>query len=287
MGKSLKMSQSNSFRLGAARFCIYVILVFLAIVAIVPIWLLIVNGTRSTRQIQAGVSLIPGTSMIDNWNHWNGKNFSIGRGYLNSFIISGSSTILTVYFSMLTAYAVEVYNFAFKDFFRRFIYILVLIPAGVSSIGFYQLMSRLELTDNYIPLIFPGIAAAGSVFFCEQYLKTALVKDLIYSARIDGCSEFGIFHKIMMPMAKPGIYTLSIFSFVASWNNFMIPFMILNDTDLYTIPLLTKLLRADAYRTNFGAVYLALMLSILPVIVVYVLLSRQIVGGLTLGAVKE
>lgn len=287
MSKRLQMSQSNSFRLGAARFLIYAFLVFLAIIVIIPIWLLIVNGTRTTEEIRSGISLIPGKSLIDNWNHWNGKNFSIPRGYVNSFIISGSSTILTVYFAMLTAYAIEIYNFAMKDAFRRFVYVMVLIPTQISIVGFFQYMSYFGLTDNYIPLIFPAIAAPGAVFFCEQYLKTALVKDLIYSARIDGCSEMGIFHRIMMPMAKPGIYTLSIFSFVASWNSFLTPFVILNDVDLYTIPLLVKLLRADTYRTNFGAVYLALMASILPVIVVYVLLSRQIVGGLSLGAVKE
>lgn len=287
MGTTLKKSQSNSFRLGVARFLIYSVLVFLTILAIVPIWILIVNGTRTTEQIRSGLTLIPGTSALDNWKHWNGKNFSIPRGYLNSFIVSGSSTILTVYFSMMTAYAIEVYNFAAKDFFRKFVYILVLIPGQVSIIGFYQYMSKLKLTDTYWPLILPAIAAPGAVFFCEQYLRTALVKDLIYSARIDGCSELGIFHKVMMPMAKPGIYTIAIFSVVASWNNFFTPFMILTKTELYTIPLLVKLLRADAYRTNFGAVYLALILSILPVVVIYVILSKQIVGGLTLGAVKE
>jgi len=287
MGATLKKSQSNSFRLGAARFMIYSVLVFLTLLALIPIWILIVNGTRTTEEIRSGLTLIPGSSALDNWNYWNGKNFSITRGYINSFIVSGSATILTVYFSMMTAYAIEVYNFAFKDAFRKFVYILVLIPAQVSIIGFYQYMAKIHLTDTYWPLILPAIAAPGAVFFCEQYLKTALVKDLIYSARIDGCSEIGIFHKVMMPMAKPGIYTIAIFSFVASWNAFFVPFMMLTKTDLYTIPLLVKLLRADAYRTNFGAVYLALILSILPVVLVYVLLSKQIVGGLTLGAVKE
>jgi multiple sugar transport system permease protein len=208
-------------------------------------------------------------------------------GYKNSSYVSITATVLTVYFSMLTAYAIEVYNFKLKEFFRRFIYVLVLIPVSVSIIGFVQFMSALKLTNTFWPLIIPAIAAPPSVFFAEQYLKTALVKDLILSARIDGCGEFAIFHKIMMPMAKPGFFTLTIFAFVFNWNQFFMPSLILSSTEKYTVPLVVKLLKADRFRTNVGAVYTGIVLSVLPVIVVFLFLSKQIVGGLTLGAIKE
>ena len=143
------------------------------------------------------------------------------------------------------------------------------------------------MVNSFIPLIVPSIAAPASVFFAEQYLQTSLVKDLILSARIDGCGEFTIFHKVMMPMAKPGIFTLSILSLVASWNNFFLPSLILTSKSKYTVPLVVKLLNGDAYRTELGAVYLGIGLSLLPVVVIYMFMSKQIVGGLTLGALKE
>ncbi len=287
MATNAKLADSGHFRLGVARFFIYFILIFLALLAIIPIWLVVTNATRSTNQIYAGMSVFPSDSLIDNWKFLNTRDVSVLGGYRNSFFISGLGTILTVYFSMLTAYAIEVYNFRLKEFFRRFVYVLVLIPTSVSVIGFVRFMASLNLLDSYIPLIVPAIAAPASVFFAEQYLKTALVKDLILSARIDGCGEMGIFHRIMMPMAKPGIFTLAIFSFVASWNNFFVPSLILSDSKKYTVPLVVKQLNGDQYRTNLGAVYLGIVMSVLPVIVVYALMSKQIVGGLTLGALKE
>lgn len=287
MSTNTIMTKSGHFRLGVARFFIYIVLIFLALVALVPILTVFVNATRSTEEINLGLSLLPSNMTIKNFKFITSRDVEMSTGYINSAIITVSSTVLTVYFSMLTAYAIEVYNFRFKEVFRRFIYVLVLIPQSVSVIGFVQFMSRMGLIDSFIPLILPAIAAPGSVFFAEQYLKTSLVKDLILSARIDGCGEMGIFHKIMMPMAKPGIFTLAIFSFVAGWNNFFTPSMILKSPEKYTVPLVVQQLNGDRYNVNKGASYMGTVLSVLPVIIIYLLMSKQIVGGLTLGALKE
>ena len=287
MQSGVSLSESNSVRLLVFRTLIYIVLVILSLLAILPVWLVLVNASRSTPEIRAGLSLIPGTSFGFNWRFINGRDIGVLSGYKNSAIISFSSTILTVYFSMLTAYAIEVYNFKFKDTFRKIIYVLVLIPQQVSVMGFFAYMNKLGLVNSFIPLIVPAIAAPASVFFAEQYLQTSLVKDLILSARIDGCGEFTIFHKVMMPMAKPGIFTLSILSLVASWNNFFLPSLLLTSKSKYTVPLVVKLLNGDAYRTELGAVYMGIGLSLLPVVVIYLFMSKQIVGGLTLGALKE
>lgn len=283
----LRMKDSNSFQINMRRFPIYLFLVLLTLMCIVPLWLLVVNATRSTVEIQSGISLIPSTNLVANFNKLSGRNFSLPRGFANSTFLSVSVTVLSVYFSVLTAYAIEVYDFALKDFLQRFIYVLVLIPQQVSIIGFYQYMASLHLTNSYIPLILPAIAAPASVFFAKQYLETCVVRDLIYAGRIDGCGEFGIFHKIMMPMAAPGLFTLAIFAFVASWNNFLTPFIMLNKVELYTLPMLVQLLRGDTYRTEYGAIYFGMLVSILPVVIVYSILAKKIVGGLALGAVKE
>jgi len=281
------LKDSYSFKTNVSRTLVYFVLICLTLICIIPVWLLFVNSTRSTVEIQSGLTLIPSSSLAFNWNKISTRNFSLYKGFANSTIISVSTTILSVYFSVLTAYAIEVYDFKGKNFMQQFIYVLVLIPQQISIIGFYQYMSRLKLTNSYIPLIVPAIAAPSSVFFAKQYLETCVSRDLIYAARIDGCREFGIFHRIMLPIAKPGVFTLSIFAFTASWNNFFTPFILISKTERYTLPMLVQLLRGDTFRTEIGAVYLGLAVSVMPVIIVYVFLAKNIVSGLSLGAVKE
>jgi multiple sugar transport system permease protein len=162
-----------------------------------------------------------------------------------------------------------------------------MIPMQLSIIGFYQYMSKLGLTDNYAALILPLIANAGAVFFGKQYLESMIMQDLIDAARIDGASELGIFHLVMMPLAVPGAATMGIFAFVTSWNNFFNAFILISSIDKYTLPMLVQTLRGDVYRTEFGAIYLGLAATIVPIIIIYALFSRYIVSGIAMGAIKE
>ena len=269
------------------RIFIYTILTILLITCILPVWILIVNATRSTAEIQQGISLIPSNNLMNNWKSLTGRGFSITKGFYNSAIISVSVTVLTVYFSMMFAYAIHVYEFSYTKFLYAFVIILVMVPTQVSIIGFYRYMSYLHLTNSYIPLILPSIAAPASVFFAKQYLEAVIIKDLIDAARIDGCSELGIFHKIMLPIARPGAFTLGIFAFVASWNNFFLPFIMISKMKKYTLPMLVQTLRGDTYRTEYGSIYLGLAVSIIPIIIVYAIFSKYIVNGIAMGSVKE
>lgn len=269
------------------RFFIYIVLIALLIVTIVPIWLLIVNATRSTTEIQQGLSMFPSTHLVENYKILLGKGLDLPRGFANSTFLAVSSTIVSVYFSMLTAYGIVVYDFKGKRFFSNFIVLLVMIPMQLSIIGFYQYMSKLGLTDNYAALILPLIANAGGVFFGKQYLESIVMHDLIDAARIDGASELAIFHQVMMPLAIPGAATMGIFAFVASWNNFFNAFILISSLEKYTLPMLVQTLRGDVYRTEFGAIYLGLAATIVPIIIIYALFSRYIVSGIAIGAVKE
>jgi multiple sugar transport system permease protein len=125
------------------------------------------------------------------------------------------------------------------------------------------------------------------VFFGKQYFESMLIQDLIDAARIDGASELGIFHRIMMPLAVPGAVTMGIFAFVAAWNNFFNAFILITSIKRYTLPMMVQTLRGDVYRTEYGAIYLGLAITIVPIILMYMLFSRYIVSGLALGAVKE
>jgi multiple sugar transport system permease protein len=271
----------------ALRFLVYVGLFILLLIIIVPIWLLLVNSTRSTTEIQQGISILPSAHMLENYQILINKGLNLPRGFGNSLFLAVASTVVTVYFSLLTAYGIVVYEFPGKQLFSNFIVVLVMIPTQLSIIGFYRFMSTLGLTDNYAALILPLVANAGAVFFGKQYLEGMVIQDLIDAARIDGASEIGIFHGVMMPLAVPGAATLSIFAFVASWNNFFNPFILISSIEKYTLPMLVQTLRGDVYRTEYGAIYLGLALTIVPIIIIYAIFSRYIISGIALGAVKE
>jgi multiple sugar transport system permease protein len=269
------------------RVFVYIALSLMLVITIVPIWLLIVNATRSTVEIQQGLSFFPSTHLIENYNILLGRGLNLPRGFANSLFIAVASTVVTVYFSMLTAYGLVVYEFKGRQLFSNFIVVLVMIPMQLSIVGFFQYMSKFNLTDNYIALILPLIANAGAVFFGKQYLESVVVQDLIDAARVDGASEIRIFHTIMMPLAVPGAITMGIFAFVAAWNNFFNAFIMISSIEKYTLPMLVATLRGDVYRTEYGAIYLGLAVTVIPIITIYALFSRYIVSGIAMGAVKE
>jgi len=283
------MNMLSSYKLGTylMRVGVYIVLFILLIVTIVPIWMLLVNATRSTVEIQQGLGYWPSTHLIENYNILEGRGINIFQGFRNSLFIAIATTIITVYFSFLAAYGIVVYDFKGKNFFYSFIILLVLIPMQLSIIGFYQFMSKLGLTDNFASLILPAVASAFAVFFAKQYFESVVIQELIDAARIDGASEIGIFHRIMMPLAVPGAFTLGIFAFVASWNNFFNAFILISSRDKYTLPMLIRTLRGDVYRTEYGAIYLGLAITIVPIIIIYAIFSRYIVSGIAMGSVKE
>ena len=278
---------SYKFGTTAMRILVYIFLFTLLIITIVPIWLLIVNATRSTTEIQQGISILPSTHLFENYQILLNKGLNMPRGFANSLFLAVASTVVTVYFSLMTAYGLVVYNFPGKKFFSNFVIILVLIPLQLSIIGFYRFMSKIGLVDNYAALILPLLANAGAVFFGKQYLESMVIQDLIDAARIDGATELGIFHKVMLPLAVPGAVTMGIFAFVASWNNFFNAFILISSIEKYTLPMLVQTMRGDVYRTEYGAIYLGLALSVVPIIILYAILSRYIVSGIAMGAVKE
>lgn len=267
---------------------IYVACIFLSILSIFPFWIMLMNATRGTYEIQQNaLSLLPSTYFSSNLKILLGKSFNPFTGFLNSLIISTGATICTVYFSSLTAYALVAYDWRLRQPFFTFIMAVLMIPAQVAGIGFYQFMYRVHWTNSFLPLILPAIAAPATVFFMRQYLLGTLSLDIVNSARIDGAGEFYTFNRIILPIAKPAIATQAIFSFVGSWNNLFMPLILLTDNKKYTMPIMVSLLRGDIYKTEYGSVYLGLSLTVLPLFVVYFLLSKYIIAGVALGSIKE
>jgi len=278
---------STSGRSSGKQILVQIIMILLAIIALVPIYLLMVNATRSTEQINTGLTLIPGGNAMFNWGVLTGRGFQIWQGFGNSAIISVSTTILSVYFSAMTAYGLHVYRFKGRALLWTVILIIIMLPATLSIIGFFQFISLIKLRDSYIPLIIPSIAAAGTVLFLRQYMSSAISNELIDAARIEGAGEYRIFNSISLPVMLPALAAQSIFTFVGSWNNFITPFILLSSEKKYTLPMLVQSLRGNIYRAEVGAIYLGIAISLVPIILFYAFMSRFIISGITMGSMKE
>ncbi len=253
-----------------------------------PFWIMIVNSTRSTTEIQQhAISLIPSKYLLNNLKILTGKSFNPLVGFKNSIIISTGATLCTVYFSTLTAYALVIYNWKFRNIFFSFIMAVMMIPSQLVSIGFYQFIYKIHMTNNFLPLILPAIASPTCVFFMRQFMVPVLHIDMVNSARIDGAKEFYTFNKIVLPIMKPAIATQAIFSFVTNWNSLFLPMILLTKQEKYTMPVMVSLLKGDIYKTEYGSIYLGLALTVLPLLIVYFLLSKYIIAGVALGGVKE
>ncbi|MCR5541787.1 MAG: carbohydrate ABC transporter permease [Ruminococcus sp.] len=279
---------SNSQQLRMRRIFSYVILTLFAAISLFPFFILIVNMTRDTHAIQKGFSLLPGSYLIKNFNTViKNHDWKMLNSLKNSLIISGLTALLSTYFSALTAYAIHVYDFRLKKFLFTFILMIMMVPNQVSALGFVKQMSSWGLTNSFIPLIIPSIAAPATFFFMKQYMDSALPLEIVEAARIDGSGEFRTFNELVTPILKPAIAVQAIFTFVSSWNNFFIPALILDDKNKRTLPIVIGIIRsADFAKFDMGAVYMAVGISIIPVAIVFLILSKFIIRGIALGAVK-
>lgn len=283
MSNEKQVKDNYTFKIRMKSGILFVVCLLLTFICLIPIWILIVNATRESTQIQSSVSWWFGTNLIENIKNLPAKfpNFHALIGFRNSAIIAVSTTFLSVFFSALTAYGLYVYDFKIKSPAYTFILGVMMVPMQVTSIGFMQFMVKIGLNDSYIPLIVPAIAAPAIVFFMRQYLQSSLSLSLIEAARIDGCGEFRTFLQIAIPLMKPAIAVQAIFAFIANWNNFYQPSMILTSSkpDQLTLPMMINGLQSNDKTADYGVIYYAIALSILPLIIAYLLLSKFIVAG--------
>lgn len=288
MNSSFYDSRKARLMLTVSRIVVYAILIFLSILCLFAFWLLFVNASRSHSDLQGGFQLLPDRYFLTNLvNAWNDASIDIPRGMLNSFLIASSTALLTTYFSTLTAYGIHAYNFKLKNFAFAFIMAVMVIPPQVSAVGFYQMCVKQGWTNSYIPLILPAVAAPVVFFYMKQYMESVLSMEIVDAARVDGSREFYTFNRIVLPMMKPALAVQMIFSFVTSWNNYFMPALLLDKAEMKTVPLMIAQLRsADYSKFDMGKVYMFILLAILPVLIVYICLSKLIIKGVTAGSVK-
>ena len=263
---------------------IYLLLFLLLLLSLVPFYLVIINSTHSSFDIVTKLNLLPGKALAENYATMQ-SNVNIWRGFLNSLVVAVSFTLLSGYFGAFCAYGFAKYNFRGKRFLFGIVLASMMIPSQVTIIGFDQLNLKLHMLNSYWPFILPGIANATTVFFMRGIISQSIPDSILEAARLEGCTEIGIFNRIVLPCVMPGVITMCIFNFVASWNNYMGPLIIMSDNDMYTMPVMIAMIKG-LYLSNYGAMYLAIAISVVPIIIVFCFFSRYIINGLTAGSDK-
>jgi len=290
--KEKKVGQLDTQSLHNRRITANIVLVLLCIMCLIWFYMLLVNTTRSNDQL-GKFSLVPSGHLIENFKHlfFGTKNYSVVEdfrlGLLNSAIIAIGSSLLSVYFSAMTAFAIHAYDFKLKKLFYTFILAIMMVPTQVTILGFLDLVDKLHMKNTFWPLIIPAVAAPACFFYMKQYMDSVLPMAIVESSRIDGAGEFKTFNSIILPIMKPAIAVQIIFSFVGSWNNYFTPSLILIDVKKKTLPIMIAGLNSSS-PANFdgGRVNAAITFSIVPVAIVYLALSKFIVGGVAMGSVK-
>ena len=267
----------------------HTVLILLSFMCLFFFYVLIINATRSHADLQKGFSALPGKYFFTNLkNVANDGSFPMFRGILNSLIVSGCSAALCTYFSALTAYGLYAYDFKGKKVAFTFIMAILVMPTQVTAMGFLKLVTNMGMYDSLLPLIIPSIASPAVFYFMYSYLQSSLPISLVEAARIDGSGEFRTFNHIVLPIMKPAIAVQAIFTFVGSWNNYFVPALIIQSKNKMTVPILIATLRgADYMNFDMGKIYMMITVAIVPIIIVYLLLSKYIIAGVTLGGVKE
>ena len=266
---------------------LYLFLLILGATCLLPFLLMMVNATRSGNEISTYFTLIPSTHLAENWERVK-QHFDLFKGMWNSLLIAIPATILSSYFSALTAYALAMYDFKLNKIVFGAILVFMMIPGQLSLIGFYNLVTELKMINSYAPLIIPAIAAPGPVFFLRQYVQSSLPPTLVEAARMDGASEIYSFHRIALPIMAPGIATMAIMGFIGNWNSYLVPMLIINKKAKMPLAVLITTLNASIdIQANQGAIYLAVAISVIPILLVFAVFSKYIISSISAGAVKE
>ena len=271
-------------RFGFSKAAIYVFLIVLLLLSIIPFYLVTINGTHSSFDIVTKLNLLPGSAFRDNYETMQ-SHVNIWRGFTNSLLIAIPYTILTGYFGAFTAYGFAKYQFRGKKVLYAIVLASMMIPSQVTIIGFYQLNLKLKMLNSYWPFILRGFCNATTVFFLRGIISQSIPDSMIEAARIEGCSELRIFNRLILPCIKHGVMTMCIINFVACWNNYIEPLIIMADNDMYTLPVMISMIKG-LYLSNYGAMYLAIAISVIPIIIVFCFLSKYIINGLTVGSDK-
>lgn len=269
------------------RISAYAIVAIGALMMLGPFWFMFVFATHSNREI---LSLPPpiwfGDKFLDNLNQLLTSLPHFWKNVGWSFYIALMSTALNLFFCSLAGFAFAMYKFRFREPLFGFVMATMLLPSFVGMIPTALTMSWLEWMNQPRALYVPGAVGALGIFMMRQYIESAIPSELIDAARIDGCGEFSIYWRIVLPLIGPALGTLGLITFIGSWNNFIGPLIVIRDMEMYTVPLALRSLQGTG-QIPWGAISAGSAIAVMPLLVLFMLASRRLIEGLTAGAVKS
>lgn len=256
-----------------------------ALIMLAPFYFMFVFATHSKADIfTLPPPLLPGAAFFDNLKiltekipFWNSLGWSL--------YIALASTALTLVFCSMGGYAFAMFEFKFKKPLFILVMGTMLIPSFLSMIPTFMIMDLLGWIDQPHALYIPGAASAFGIFLMRQFVMSSIPKDLIEAARMDGCSELGIYARIVLPLLQPELGTLGLITFIASWNNFIGPLVVMRSPEMYTLPLALRSMQSPV-DTEWGALMAGSAIATVPLLILFAFSSKRLIEGLTTGAVK-
>ncbi len=256
-----------------------------AVVMLLPFYFMFVFATHSRSDIfSVPPPLFFGNDLLGNFKILT-ERLPFWRNLGWSLYVALASTALTLLFCTMGGYAFARFEFRYKNTLYAIVMGTMLLPSFMNMIPTFMIMDVLGWIDQPRALYLPGAASAFGVFLMRQFISSAVPKELIEAARMDGCGEFGIYARIVLPLLKPAMGTLGLITFIASWNNFIGPLIVMRSPDMFTLPLALRALQSPV-DTEWGALMAGSAIATIPLLVLFALSSRQLISGLTAGAVK-
>jgi len=267
------------------KILLYLFLILLVAAMVFPLlWMFSAAFKFKSEIFHFPPTLIPKNPTVSNFLSLF-ERFPFGRNLLNSAFVASSAAALSLFFCSLAAFSFAKYRFSGRDFLFLFLLGTMLIPYHVTLIPLFIFYRRIQWIDKFWGLIFPGMANAFGIFFMRQYMFL-IPDELLDSARIDGCSDFRIFLQIILPMCRPALTALGVIFFMASWNNFLWPLIILKSDKMLTAVVAIRRLQSGPLWTPYGLIFAGSVLVVAPLIILFLAVQKEFIAGITSGAIK-
>ncbi|MFJ5759824.1 carbohydrate ABC transporter permease [Neobacillus sp. NPDC093182] len=279
-----KTKKEFNAKIFLGKFAVYFLLIAVAFTCLLPFYSMMVTSSHENSDIARKLLLVPGSEFIENYKRLI-DTVPIWRGFANTVFITVTSTVLNLYFSALAGYGFSKYNFKYKNILFLAVLGTMMIPGQLGIIGFFKLMDSFQMLNTYWPLILPSISNAFGIFFMKQMCDSSIPTEILESGRIDGCGELKIFHRLVLPLLMPALATLGIFSFIGKWNDFLTPMIVLFDNEMQPLPVMIAMVKSQ-FSTDFGAMYVGIVISVIPILIFFSVVSKKIISGVTAGALK-
>lgn len=270
-------------KVSPSKVLVWVGVILISAITLFPFYIMIIMSTYVSEDIMVSLKLLPGDYLLENLKTVFATDFL--RFYWNSAYVAVISAVGCVLVSAMAGFAFAKYRFKGRKVLFGIVLATLMIPTQLGLVGLVMQLRNMGLMNTHFALIVPPMANAFNVFWMTQYMKGSVPTEILESARIDGCNDFRAFFRIVVPIIRPAVITVFLLAFLASWNNYLTPLVVLNKEELYTIPMAVTLF-STTYRNDYAASILALTLATLPIIVIFAFGSKYLIKGMVAGSVK-